>query len=70
VQPVGKLDQQHAHVLGYGEDKLAQVFRLPFVVGGRLQTGELGDTLDQFSDFLAERRSMSARVTSVSSMTS
>ena len=33
VQPVGELDKQHAHVVGDGEQKLAQVFGLLGLLG-------------------------------------
>ncbi len=54
VQPVGQLDQQHAHVLAHGEQELAQVFRRALVLGHLLDLGELGDAVDQPGDLGAE----------------
>ena len=37
VEPVGKLDQQHADVLGHCEQKLAEILRLSRVGGLKLE---------------------------------
>jgi hypothetical protein len=47
--------EQDAHVLGDGQDELAQVLGLAKVVLGKLQLGELGDALDQFGDLGPEQ---------------
>ncbi len=46
VQPVGELDQQHADVVGHGEQEFAQIFRRALVLALRLDLGELGDAVD------------------------
>ncbi len=45
VQPVGELDQQHAHVVGNGEQQLAQVLGLLGLLGDQLELFELGQAL-------------------------
>ena len=70
VQPVGELDQQHAHVVGDGEQELAQILGLLRLLGDEVEFFELGQALDQDADVVAEQASISARVASVSSMVS
>ena len=61
VQAVGELDQKDAHVLGNGEQKLAQVLGLLGLLGDEVELLELGQPLDelahlgpeQFVDLLA-----------------
>ncbi|MND94056.1 hypothetical protein D3C80_862600 [compost metagenome] len=54
VQAVGQLDQQDPHVLGNGQDELAQVLGLTRVLGLKLQPRQLGHALDQDGDLFAE----------------
>ena len=37
VQPVGELDQQHAHVFGDGEQKFAEILRLRGAFGDKIE---------------------------------
>ena len=55
VQPVGELDQQHPHVLGDGEQELAQVLGLLGLARDEVELLELGEALDQVADVLAEQ---------------
>ena len=55
VQAVGQLDQQHAHVVGDGEQELAQVFRLLGLLGDQVELFQLGQALDQPADVRAEQ---------------
>ena len=55
VQPVGELDQQHAHVVGDGEQKLAQVLGLLRLLGDEVELFQLGQPLDQLADLMAEQ---------------
>ncbi len=54
VEAVGELDQQHAHVLGDGEEKLAQVFRLRRPHRDEVEALQLGEALDQGRDLMPE----------------
>ena len=54
VQPVGELDQQHAHVVGDRQQELAQVLRLLRLLGDEVELLELGQALDQRADVVAE----------------
>ena len=54
VQPVGELDQQHARVVGDGEQQLAEVLRLLGVLGGEVEPVEFGQAFDQSADLRAE----------------
>ena len=54
VQPVGKLDEQHPHVGGNGEQELAQILRLLSLLGDEVELFQLGQTLDQPADVMAE----------------
>ncbi|CAB4933757.1 unannotated protein [freshwater metagenome] len=49
VQAIGKLDHDHANVLGHREDHLAIVLSLGFFARGELDLRELGDTLHQYA---------------------
>ncbi len=55
VQPVGELDQQHPHVVGDGEQKLAQVLGLLGLLGDEIEPLQLGQALDQKPDLVAEQ---------------
>ena len=55
VQPVGQLHHQDAHVLGNGQDELAQVLSLARVLVRQLQARQLSHAFDQFADLLAEQ---------------
>ena len=55
VQPVGELDQQHAGVIGDRQQKLAEVFGLLRMPGDEVELAELGQSVDQPADLLAER---------------
>ena len=55
VQPVGELDQQHAHVVGDGKQKLAQVLGLLRLLGDEIEPLQLGQAFDQNADFVAEQ---------------
>ena len=68
VQPVGELNQQHAHVARHGQDKFLQVLRLLVLLRRHFELGELGDALDQIGDLAPNLASISSRVASVSSM--
>jgi hypothetical protein len=62
VQPVGELDQQHAHVVGDGEQQLAQVFRLLGLLRDEVELLDLGQALDQAPISSPNSSSISARV--------
>ena len=55
VQAVGELDQEHARVIGDGEQELAEILRLLGVLGDEVEPAELGQAVDQPADLLAER---------------
>ena len=55
VQPVGELDQQHAHIVGDGEQKLAQILGLLRLLGDEVELFQLGQPLDQMADLMAEQ---------------
>ena len=55
VQPVGELDQQHAHVVGDRQQQLAQVFRLLGFLGDEVELLQLGEALDQRADVAPEQ---------------
>ena len=50
MQPVGKLNQKDANVLGHRKDKFSEIFRLSGTVGMEFQPGQFGDTLNQLCD--------------------
>jgi hypothetical protein len=54
VQPVGELDQQHANVIGDRQQQLAQVFGLLGLARHQLQPLQLGESLNQCTDLVAE----------------
>ncbi len=55
VQAIGKLDEEDTHVVGDGEQQLAEIFRLLGLLGDKVQPLELGQTLDETADILAEQ---------------
>ena len=58
VEPVRQLDDHHPHVLGDGQEHLAQVLRLGFLPGHQLPVtglGQLGDPVHHLGDVLAEQ---------------
>ena len=55
VQAVGELDEQHANVVGDGEQELAQVLGLLGLPGNEFELFQLGQTLDQAADIMAEQ---------------
>ena len=54
VQPVGQLHQQDTHILGHGEQQLAQVLGLGCFLGDQVELGDLGQAIDQRGDFGTE----------------
>jgi chorismate mutase len=55
VQPVGELDEQHAHVVGDREQQLAEVLGLLGLLGDEIELLELGEAVDERADLLAEQ---------------
>jgi hypothetical protein len=55
VQPVGQLDEEHAHVLGDREQQLAQVLGLLGLLGDEVELLQLGQALDQPCRYRAEQ---------------
>ena len=55
MQPVGQLHQQHADVVGEGEQEFAQVLGGALILRLRLDLAELGDPVDQPRDIAAEQ---------------
>ena len=55
VQPVGELDQDDPDVRRHRDHHLAVVLRLRLVAGLEREAGELGDTVDEAGDVIAER---------------
>ena len=55
VLPVGELDQQHANVLGHGQQQLAEILGLLGARGLQLELVELGDAIDQAGHLGAEQ---------------
>ena len=55
VQPVGELDEQHADVVGDGQQELAQVLGLLGLLGHQVELLQLGQALDQTADVMAEQ---------------
>ena len=54
VEPVGELDQDHAHVLGHRHDQLAVVLGLRVLAALELDARQLRDALDERRDLVAE----------------
>ena len=54
VEPVGELDQDHAHVLRHRHDHLAVVLGVGLLARLEARPGQLGDALDELRDLVAE----------------
>ena len=54
VQPVGQLDEHHAHIGDHGQQHLAHVFGLAVFAVGKLDLVDLGDALDDVRHLVAE----------------
>ena len=54
VQAVGQFDEEHPHVVGDGEEQLAEIFRLFGAFGDEIEPSQLGQALDQLADFAPE----------------
>ncbi len=54
MQAIGELDQEHADVVGNGEQELAQVLRLLGLARDELQPFQFGQALDQRADLVTE----------------
>ena len=50
VQPIGELDEEHAHVRGDGEQELAEVLALHRPLGDEVEALELGQAVDKPAD--------------------
>ena len=55
VQPVGQLDEHHAHIGDHGQQHFAHVFRLPVFAIGELNFVDFGYALDDVRDLIAEK---------------
>ena len=55
VQAVGELDQQHAHVVGDGEQELAEVLGLLGLLRDEVELLDLGQAVDERADLVAEQ---------------
>ena len=56
MQAVCQLDEDDPQVAGHGEHELAEAFRVRFDAGPELHFVQLGDTVDQVSNFRSEFR--------------
>ena len=54
VQPVGELDEKHAHVVGNREQQLAQVLGLLGFLGDEVELFQLCQAIDERADVGAE----------------
>ena len=54
VQAVGELDQEHADIVGDGEQELAEILRLLGLARHQFQPLQLGQALDQRADLMAK----------------
>ena len=54
VQPVGELDEQHAHVGGDRQQELAEILRLLGALGDEVELLDLGQPVDELADLRAE----------------
>ena len=54
VQPVGQLDQHHAHVGDHGQQHLAHVLRLPVLAIGEFNLVDVGDAFDDARHLVAK----------------
>ena len=55
VQPVSQLDQDHADILGHGQQQLAEILGLGGGLRAQLQLRQLGDPVDQIGDLGTEK---------------
>ena len=55
VQPVGELDQKHAHVVGDGEEELAEVLALRRLLRDEVELLDLGQPVDEGADLRPEQ---------------
>ena len=70
VEAVGKLYEDHPHILGHGEKHLTQGLSLLLLFRAEMDLRQLRDAVDEQYDLGPELRSSSSRVTWVSSRTS
>ena len=54
VEPVGQLDEHHAHIGDHGEKHLADIFSLTILAVGKLDFVDLGDALNDVGDLVAK----------------
>ena len=54
VLAVGQLDHQHAHVMAHGQDHLADILGLGFLLVFKRDHADLGDPVHNVGHFLAE----------------
>ena len=54
VEAIGELDEHDAHVLGHGDEHLADVFGLVLLGAAHVDLAELGDAVDELGDVVAE----------------
>jgi hypothetical protein len=55
VQPVGQLDEEHAHIVGNRQKQLAEIFRLLGALRYQIELLDLGQAFDKDADILAEQ---------------
>ena len=67
VQPVGQLDEHHAHIRYHGQQHLAHVFCLAVFAIGELDFVDFGDALDDVGHLVAKFGAISSLVAGVSS---
>ena len=54
VQPVTQFDQDHAHILGHGENQFPNILGLLHLDRRQLQIGQLGHAVDHLGDIIAK----------------
>ena len=54
VQAVCEFDEDDPQVAGHGQHELAETFRIGLHAGAELHLVQLGDTIDQVGNLLAE----------------
>ena len=52
--PVSQLDHHHPQIARHGDQHLAEIFCLRFLVGVELHLVQLGQAIDQLADLFAE----------------
>ena len=55
MQPVGELDEEHADILGHGEEELAEIFRLRGALRDKIKPLELRQPVDETANVAAEK---------------